>query len=146
MPTASKLFAAFGMALVAFLSAEIFKPHMPAGTQFGAFSPLSAIIGIVCGWRILGPATGEGWWPSANAGLRASLGALALALVLFSTEEMLVQAVRKYYDTPTEAIMGLIGIAAEIVQRMVAADFLLALLGGGMLAGVLSEWAGRRWS
>ncbi len=145
MPTASKLFAAFGLAIVAFFTAEIFKPHMPEGTQFGAFSPVSAIIGIVCGWRVLGPQVGRGWWDACNAGLRASIAALALALLVFSTEEMVVLAFRRTYDTPMDAIVGIITIGVDFLRRLLEFDVLIVLLGGGMLAGMLSEWAARRW-
>lgn len=145
MPTASKLFAAFGFALVSFFTAEIFKAHMPEGTQFGAFSIVCAIIGIVSGWRYLGPETGGGWWESANAGMRTAIAAVAIALVIFSTYEMLIQSYRRTYDTPIDAILGAIAIGVEYVQRLVAPDVLVALFGGGIMAGLLSEWAARRW-
>jgi hypothetical protein len=146
MPTASKLFAAFGFALVAFFTAEIFKPHMPEGTQFGAFTFVSAVIGLLCGWRYLGPDVGRGWWEAANAGLRTALAALAVALLVFSTEGMLVFAFRRAYDTPIDAIVGVVAVGVDLIQRVIAPDVLAALFGGGMMAGLLSEWAARRWS
>jgi hypothetical protein len=145
MPTASKLFAAFGFALVAFFAAEIFKPHMPPGTQFGAFTPVSTAIGLVCGWRVLGRATGRGMVEAANAGLRTALITLLVALFIFSTEEMVVQSFRRAYDSPMEAVVGMVAIAVEFVQTLFALDVLAVLLGGGALAGCLAEWAARRW-
>ena len=62
MPTASKLFAAFALAAVAFFTAEMIKGHMPPSTRFGAFSEVSALIGLLCGWLLLGPETGGGMW------------------------------------------------------------------------------------
>jgi hypothetical protein len=145
MPTASKLFAAFGFALVAFFTAEIFKPHMPPGTQFGAFTPVSAAIGLVCGWRVLGRATGGGMVEAANAGLKTALITLLVALFIFSTEEMVVESFRRAYDSPMEAVIGMVAIAVEFVQTLFALDVLVVLLGGGVLAGCLAEWAARRW-
>lgn len=145
MPTAAKLFAAFGMALVAFFAAEIFKQHAPEGMQFGYFSPVSAVIGLVCGWRFLGPDAGLGWLPSANAGLKASVVTLLAALFIFSTEEMLVLAFRKTYDGPMDAVIGVLALAVNFIERMFVFDMLAVLFGGGILAGFLSEWAARRW-
>ncbi len=108
MPTAAKLFAAVAFTLVGFLAAEIFKPHMPEGTQFGFFSQISALIGLVCGWRVIGREAGHGWWESANAGMKTIVAMLALALLIFSIEEMLVQAFRRSYDSPMEAVIGTI--------------------------------------
>jgi len=145
MPTASKLFAAFGLALVALFAAEIFKQYMPEGTQFGAFVPVSMLIGLVCGWRVLGPETGKGYWESANAGLKAAIAMTLLALIIFSIEEMVVVAFRKMYDGPMEAVIGAIGIGVGFVRKMFVPDVLAVIFGGGMLAGCLSEWASRRW-
>ncbi len=145
MPTAAKLFGAFGMALVAFFAAEVFKQHAPEGMQFGYFSPVSAVIGLVCGWRFLGPDAGLGWMPSANAGLKAAVVTLLAALLIFSVEEMLVLAFRRNYDGPMDAIIGVLALSVDFIQQMFVVDMLVTLFGGGVLAGFLSEWAARRW-
>jgi hypothetical protein len=145
MPTAPKLFAAFALAAVAFFTAEVIKGHLPPGTQFGAFSQISAIIGLLCGWRVLGPDAGRGMWSSANAGLKAAIVAFVLGLFIFSTEEMLVLAFRRSYHGPMEAVIGIISLAVDFVQQSFAPDVIIVLLGGGALAGCLSEWAARRW-
>ncbi len=145
MPTAAKLFASFGMALVAFFAAQIFMQHAPEGKQFGYFSIVSAAIGLVCGWRFLGPDAGLGWWPSANAGLKAAVVTLLAALLIFSTEEMLVLAFRKTYDGPMDAIIGVLALSVDFIHQMFVLDMLIILFGGGILAGFLSEWAARRW-
>ena len=145
MPTAAKLFAALAFAAVAFFTAEVFKPHMDEGTQFGAFAPISALIGLVCGWRILGPEAGRGMWASANAGFKAAVITAVLALLIFSTEEMIVLAFRRSYDGPMEAVIGIIKLAVDFIQKMFVPDVLIVLFGGGALAGCLSEWAARRW-
>ena len=145
MPTAAKLFAAVAFTLVAFFAAEVFKPHMGEGTQFGAFSIISALIGLVCGWRILGPAAGAGWGESINAGLRTAVATLILALVIFSIEGMLVLAFRRSYDSPMEAVIGMISVAVDYARRLATPDVLLVLFGGGALSGALAEWAARRW-
>ena len=133
MPTASKLFAAFGLALVALFAAEIFKQYMPEGTQFGAFVPVSMLIGLVCGWRVLGPETGKGYWESANAGLKAAIAMTLLALIIFSIEEMVVVAFRKMYDGPMDAVIGAIGIGVGFVRKMFVPDVMAVIFGGACL-------------
>lgn len=145
MPTAAKLFAAFGFALVAFFTAEVFKPHMPEGTEFGLLSPVSALLGAFCGWKVMGPAVGHGYIESFNGGLKTSLILTLLALFVFSTEEMLVKAFQRDYKSPMEAVVGIVQLALEFIQKMFVLDVLIVLLLGGALAGMLSEWAARRW-
>jgi hypothetical protein len=145
MPTAAKLFAAFAFAALAFFAAEVFKPHMSEGTQFGAFVPISALIGLVSGWRVMGPAAGQGNWMAVNNGIKTAACMLVLALVVFSIEGMLVLAFRRAYDGPMEAIIGIFGVGVDYLLRVLAWDVLAVLLIGGALGGLLSEWAARRW-
>lgn len=146
MPTAAKLFAAFAFAAVAFFAAEVFKPHMPEGTQFGYFSFVSALIGLVCGWRIMGPEAGKGNWMAINSGLKTAVCAVLLALAVFSTYEMLNLAFKPAYKGPMEAVVGIFDLAVEYFTSVALAwDVLIVLLVGGALAGLMSEWAARRW-
>ncbi|MFZ5708491.1 MAG: TrgA family protein [Pseudomonadota bacterium] len=146
MPTAARLFAALSFLLVAFFAAEIIKPHMPEGTQFGAFSEVSALIGLALGWRVLGPAAGRGYYNSAGAGIRTSVLVVLLGLFVFSTENMIVQAFRRAYDGPTDAVIGIVKIALDYGQVLLDPEVALFLLFGGAGAGLLAEWASRRWA
>lgn len=145
MPTAAKLFAAIAFTLVGFFTAEVIKPHMPPDTQFGAFSQISALIGLVAGWRFLGPEAGKGMLKSANAGLKAGLVMVLLGLLIFSVEEMLVLSFRRTYHGPMEAIVGSVKLAVDFILMMFKPDVLAVVIGGSVLSGCLSEWASRRW-
>ena len=145
MPTAAKLFAACAFAVLGFFAAEILKPHMPDGTQFGNFSFYCALVGLVAGWRMMGPAVGRGWWEAINAGVRTSAVMVAIALLVFSIYGMLVLAFRRSYDGPMEAIVGIFGVGVDYVWTILVWDVLIVLVVGGALAGMLAEWASRRW-
>lgn len=145
MPTAAKLFAGLAFALLAFFAAEIFKPHMPEGTQFGHFSFISALIGLVAGWRVMGPEAGRGRWEAVNSGVKTAAVMVGLALVIFSTYEMILRAFRPEYKGPMEAIVAIFEIGVDYFRTLLAWDVILVLVGGGALAGLLSEWAARRW-
>ena len=47
MPTAAKLAAAVAFALVAVITAQLYIPYLPEGTQLGWFRPITGIIGFV---------------------------------------------------------------------------------------------------
>jgi hypothetical protein len=146
MPTAAKLFAAFAFMLVGFFTAEVVKPHMPDGTQFGAFSWISAILGLLAGWRIMGPSVGRGNPAAVGTGIKSSAVMVAWALVIFSTENMIVQAFRRAYDDPFEAVVGIVKIGIDYAQVLLELDVLAVLAIGGALGGLLAEWAWRRWA
>jgi len=145
VPTAAKLFAAFAFAVLAFFTAEVFKPHMPEGTKFGYFSFVSALIGLVAGWRVMGPEAGRGNWQAVNSGIKTSAVMVGMALIIFSTYEMLLLAFRPAYKGPMEAIVGIFELAIDFLLTMIAWDVIAVLIIGGALAGLLSEWAARRW-
>jgi DNA-directed RNA polymerase subunit E'/Rpb7 len=146
MPTAAKLFAAFAFTFVAFFTAQMVMPYMPDGTQFGAFVPISMIIGLVAGWRVMGPAVGKGNYAAAGSGMKTSLVLTLFALFVFSTYQMVENALRKQYDGPMDAVVGIVAIAIEWGALLIKPDVLTVLLIGGALGGLLSEWADRRWS
>lgn len=146
MPTASKLFAAFAFSAVAFFAAEMIKPHMPPGTQFGAFTQISALIGLVIGWRTLGPDAGRGNYMTSTAGVKAAAFLVLTGLLAFSGERMLTNAFRKAYDGPMNALVDVVKISLDYGRVLLEPDVFTVILLGGILAGLLTEWAARRWN
>lgn len=146
MPTAARLLAAIGFLLIGYFGAEVVKPHMPEGTQFGAFSFVCAGIGLLTGWIVMGGLVGEGMVRAAGYGVRVSVTLVFWALLLFAIYEMLRRATKMRYDGPMEALTAVFGIGLEYGRYLLAPDVLAVLLGGGVLVGMLSEWAARRWS
>jgi hypothetical protein len=50
------------------------------------------------------------------------------------------------YDGPMEAVLGVFEIMLDYGRMMLQPDVLGVLAVGGILGGMLAEWAGRRWS
>lgn len=146
MPTAAKLIAAIGFALLGYVAAELVKTHMPEGTQFGAFSAVCGAIGLLCGWLVMGGLVGDGWVRAMGYGMRVSVTLVFWALLFFSIYEMVRRATKLRYDGPMEAITAVFAIGIEYGRILVAPDILAVLLIGGGLLGVISEWSARRWS
>ncbi|MEH7829460.1 TrgA family protein [Gemmobacter denitrificans] len=146
MPTAGKLTAAILFAGLLYLTAELFKSAMPPETAFGRFSYLCAGIGMICGWLISGPRVRRGTAEALTNGLQTSITAAFFCLMLFCIYLMLKMALRKLYDGPFDAIMGVFELMFENGQLMIQTDVLVAILVGGPLAGWLTDRVGRRWS
>lgn len=145
MPTAAKIFAAAAFAVVGFLAAEAFKPGMPDGTPFGAFSMIVAVIGLLTGWMVMGGLAGRGYGAAAGSGVRTSVTVVFWALLGFSIYQMVLLSLKKRYDGPFDAIIGIFELMYE--NGLIAATVPVGtvLLVGGVLGGWLSEWASRRW-
>ena len=54
MPTANNLVAALCLAFLGAILAELVKPQMPEGYDFGYFTLVSAALGLVVGWKVMG--------------------------------------------------------------------------------------------
>lgn len=145
MPTISKLIAAVFFTGVAFFAAEAFKIGMPEGTQYGQFTLLCAVIGFICGWRVMGNLVGNGYRQSAGSGVRTSTTFVAWALLISCVVLMIRKAFKKRYDTPMEAIVDVFSLALENGARIFTAEVLSVLLLGGLLGGLFAEWAKKRW-
>lgn len=145
MPTAAKLFAAVAFAIVGYLAAEAFKPAMPEGTQFGVFGLVCAGIGALCGWFIMGRLAGLGYYAASGFGARTSVTLVFWALLAFSLREMILRSTKLRYDGPMEALTAALALMLEYGRLMLTPEVLGTLLVGGLLGGVLTEWAAKRW-
>lgn len=147
MPTAARLFAALGFALMAFFASEIVKPLLPEGTQVGRLTMVNTIIGMMCGWLVMGRLAGRGYVSAAGSGLRTAAVILFYVLILWSLLEMLKRSMRKLYDGPMEAIKAMAELMGEYASVLVADPQMpIVLIAGGILAAFFSEWASQRFN
>jgi hypothetical protein len=145
MPTAAKLVSAVLFALVAAYAAHIFIPILPEGTQTGWLRQVSAAIGFLVGWQVMGRNVGKAYAESAATGLRASITALFLTLLAFSVYTMILRSTKMLYDGPMEAILGVFDLMIYYGKMMGDRTFLGVLAVGGMISGLIAEFVGRRW-
>lgn len=145
MPTAAKLVAAFAFAAVAFFAAEMFKVAMPEGNAFGRFSYICAGLGVLCGWFVMGKLAGGGYRAAMGYGVRTSVTITFWALLLFSGYEMIIRSTKLRYDGPMEALTAVVDLMLERGRWMATPEVLGTLFVGGILAGLLVEWAGKQW-
>jgi hypothetical protein len=145
MPTAAKIVAAVLTAMTLFLAAEASKAGLPDGTPAGYFSPISAGIGFLTGWAVLGTLVGRGYRASIGYGLRTVVTAVFWVLLLFSLWQMIELSMKMRYDGPMQAILDVFALMIENGRLVVLPDVLLTLGVGGVVAGMFAESAGRRW-
>ena len=145
MPTASKFFAAVFFALVAALAAHVFIPVLPEGTQVKMFRETSGVIGLLCGWFIMGARPGQGMTEGMNRGLVTAVAILFWCLLLFSIYFMIRKSTRMMYDGPMEAVLGVLELMMEYGALLKHPATPGVLLAGGLLGGVLTERVSRRW-
>lgn len=146
MPTAAKLFSAVYFALLAALAAHLFIPVLPEGTQIKMFRELSAVIGLFCGWFIMGRSTGRGMVEGLNRGLVTAVAVLFWCLLLFSIYFMIRKSTRMMYDGPMDAVLGVLELMLEYGSLLRYPPTPAVLAVGGMLGGMLAEAVARRWS
>ena len=146
MPTAPKLIAAVFFALLAALAAHLFIPVLPEGTQIKLFRELSAAIGLLCGWFIMGRSTGRGMVEAVNRGLVTSVAIVFWCLLAFSIYFMVRKSTRMMYDGPMDAVLGVLELMLEYGTLLKHPATPIALVAGGVLGGMLTEAVSRRWS
>jgi hypothetical protein len=145
MPTAARLVAALVFAAVSLLAASIYIPLLPEGTQARWFPAVSAAIGALTGWLVMGRLVGRGSTAAMGFGVRTAVTTVFWVGLLFSVREMVLRSMNLRYDGPMEAVTGTFDIALEYGLLLLDPQ-LLAVLGlGGLLGGLAAELAARRW-
>lgn len=145
MPTAAKLVAAVCFAAVGWLAANAHIPALQAGAPIGAFREITALIGLIVGWTVMGGLVGKGYGEAAGSGLRTSVTLVFFALLGFSTYHMILQSTKMVYDGPMDAVLGIFDYMMENGAAMATVSVLGVLGIGGILGGVAAEWASRKW-
>lgn len=145
MPTAAKLFAAFGLALTGFFVSEMIKLNMPEGTDFGMFSGVNVLIGSLIGWFVVGPRAGRGVTAGINNGVTAVLAFAFWALFVQACNDMLGHAMDGHYKGFTDAIVAIFEIMLEFSEQLWDMNILMTFFFGGILSGLAAEVVSRYW-
>ncbi len=93
----------------------------------------------------MGNLVGKGYGEAAGSGLRTSVTLVFFALLGFSTYHMILQSTKMVYDGPMDAVLGIFDFMMENGRAMLTAGVLGVLGIGGLVGGMVAEWASRRW-
>lgn len=146
MPTAAKMAAAIVLGAVAWYASDLIRPLMPEGTDFGWFNYVNLALGLACGWFVIGTRVGRSYLESFSAGLTGMAALIFWALFLQSFNEMLKLALQNRYQGPVEGLVAIFEIGVDFGSKLLDVNLIGTLLIGGIIAGVVAEWASRRWS
>jgi len=147
MPTAAKLVAGVIFAVLAFFAAQAYAAQLPATSSPAWMREIAAVTGAVLGWSTLG-AKGrhQNFGKAAGAGLRTSLFIVIWALLFLAIYLMLKRSISGKYHGFVEALLSVFDIFYAQGRLLVQPDVLLILLAGGVLGGLATEWAARRFT
>lgn len=145
MPTAARLVAAICLAGLGYLVSGQIVPLLPEGTFVGNFGYINAAVGLVCGWLVMGPRAGRGATAAINNGLTGMAALVFWGLIVHSTKEMVDLAMRNFYDGPFEAIMAVLYISFDYARLIFTPEIVITLLLGGVVSGLATEYASRKW-
>ncbi len=143
MPTANQLVAALCLAILGAVVAELIKPQMPEGMDFGHFTLVAAALGLVTGWRTIGRKAGRGM--AINNGITGVILLVVNGLLVFGATEMLYRALDRRYADPIEALEQIVAIALEYALYLTDPKVIGVLVAGAFISGPLTEFAYRRW-
>jgi len=145
MPNAARLIAALSLALIGFIVSGQIKPLFPEGTNFGHFTNVNMVLGLVCGWVVMGKRAGRGLTPAINNGLTGIVVLVFWGLFVQSCYEMVQLAMRNRYGGPLEALADIFAIGLDYGIQIFDPTVIWTLLIGGILAGLATEYASNKW-
>ena len=145
MPNAARLIAALCLAVVAFIVSGQVMPLMPEGTDFGYFTVVNVALGIVVGWVAMGKRAGRGTAAAVTNGLTGIALLVFWALFIQGCYEMFRRAMRNRYDGPFDALMAIFEIGIGYGAVLLVSYIIGTLLGGGIVAGLATEYASKKW-
>ncbi len=145
MPTGAKLMAAASFAVVGWVLANFYAMNMPDASAAGPIREVAALVGAITGWKVMGPAVGKGYVEAAGAGVRTAIVLAVAALFLLALAEMLDNSVKMRYDGALEALLDIFQTMARRSGALLSLGVFGTILFGGVLGGLLTENAGRRW-
>lgn len=145
MPDAARLIAAICIGVIAFAVSYLIMPLMPESTEFGSFVYINAILGIVTGWTIMGKRAGRGITAAINNGLGGALMLVLWGLFLHSCYQMFDRAMDNWYNDFFAAMAAIFQFMAEYALVLLDPMVLFTLAAGGVLSGLVTEYAWRTW-
>ena len=145
MPTGAKLMAAISFAVVGWVMANYYAMNMPDAAAAGPMREAAALVGAIIGWRVMGPSVGRGYVEAAGSGIKTAVVLAVAALFLLALREMLDNSVKMRYDGAMDAILDVFQTMAKRSEALLSLGVFGTILFGGIIAGLLSDNAGRRW-
>lgn len=145
MPTGSKLAGGILFFAVAYVAAMQAKLTFEEGTPATYFNITIAMIGLWQGWMVMGRRAGAGFSVAASNGMRTSVQIAFFGLLLFALRTMFLRSADLRYSAPGEAVTEAMELFLQYTLQSLTINIWGVLLVGGLVAGILTEFAAKAW-
>jgi len=112
----------------------------------GMLRESAALVGFLCGWMIMGRAIGRSYATSMGNGISTSVAVAFWLVLIWAGYEMIVRSTKMRYDGPMDAVLGMFDLMVQYATLLLSKEVVGTMVIGGVLAGLATEWAGRRWN
>lgn len=145
MPTAGRLAAAVLFAALGWYVSQLIMAEMEEGTQPAWYAEINAVIGLLMGWIVAGSRARGPWMAAVSYGLTATIAMVFWIMFLHSFIQMIKNAMRGTYGSnPSNALVDVFRLMFDTGAMMSTSVIITTLVGGGILAGLITEYVARR--
>lgn len=149
MPTGARLISAIFFGFLTYIATHIvhaaFEADVGYDLDFGRFKEITAVIGLLTGWIVQGNRAGEGRNFAIQGGILTSFLIVFWSLTLWSLVEMIQESMKMKYRGATQALVDTFRIALDYAATFGNLTFIATMVIGGILGGMLAEWAASRY-
>lgn len=146
MPTMGRLVGAILFGVLAWYVSGLIAPLFPESTNLGFFREVNTLVGLYAGWTVAGSRAGLGYTAAFSYGLTGMVAMVVIALFLHSGVVMLEKSLRKTYDNAGAAVVDVFSLFMEHGAMLFTPEILGTLIGGGIVAGLVTEFFGSKYS
>ena len=145
MPTAGRLTAAICFAALALGFAYLSTQFFPEARAPWFWFPLNGLVGIGVGWTVVGSRVGRGFSAGLGNGITGTVATLFWVLFFMSFAEMIRKSMRRAYDDPVEAVVGVFEIMGEYAVDFADVNLAIYLAVATIVVGIIVEFIGSRY-
>lgn len=146
MPTMGRLVGAVLFGALAWYVTLLIVPLFPEGTNLGLFQEVNTVFGLFAGWAVAGPRAGTGYVASVSYALTTLVAMVVMAVFFNSCVVMIERSLRMRYDGPGEAVTDVFALFMEHGLMIMTSQIISTLLVGALIAGLVTEFFGKRFS
>jgi len=139
MPNTSKVSGSLCLCALAYILSELAKPQFIEDFNFGNFTYVSMLVGVIVGWVIMGKLAGFGLVSAVNNGVTSTFSMVLVVIFIQSANEMIRLSMRGRFDGLFEALLEIIPIGIDFVVKVSSTSLWGTALIGGIVAGLIVE-------
>jgi hypothetical protein len=145
MPTTGRLAGAVFYAALGVVLAFFLVPFFEEARSPRYWYPLCGIVGVLVGWFIVGSRSGQGTGAAFGTAITGAIALVFWVLFLLSGYDMIQVSMRGRFSGPMEAVINVFTFMVDYGKMFYSPMNLFVCLGGGIIAGLLTDAVGSRY-